>query len=656
MVAIQQLSVEFGSRSLFSDLSFVIKSQERISLVGHNGAGKSTLMKVLAGLLEPNSGKIVKSKNTRIGYLPQEGIHLHGVSLWDEVAKAFAEAQELQKAIDTLGTELDSMDYNDPEYLPKLEEIGELELKLLDQDVDKQKPRMESVLTGLGFKRNDFTRDCGEFSGGWQMRIALSKLLLQEPEVLLLDEPTNHLDIESQTWMEQYLRSYRGAIVLISHDRALLDVLSNRTIAFAHGKAEKYSGNYSFYLKESAERKEVLLRQKKAQDREIKKTEDFISRFRAKATKAKQAQSRIKQLEKIERIQIDDEDAVMHFKFPAPPASGQSVVKLEQVSKRYGDRVIFDRFDCEISKGDRIAIVGPNGAGKSTFCKILTGETDPDEGTHQLGHNVGMSFFSQNHADELDGTCNIEETVQAVAAQNNAHQVRNLLGCFLFRGDDVLKKIGVLSGGERSRVALVRMLVQPANFLLLDEPTNHLDLQSQEVLQNALLNYEGTYLIVSHNRSFLDPIVTKTIEIHPDHPPKVYLGNVSYYLEKKAEDEARLARNSSDSDETPTKSRPKISRKEQRKIEANLRKKRKEELDPLLQKLATTEALIADCESQIADFTQQMSTPEITGDSKRLQEVSTQSAKANETLSKAYSEWTQLTEQIERVEAEISSN
>ena len=665
MVAIQQLGVEFGARTLFQDLSFVIQTKERIALVGHNGAGKSTLMKVLANILEPNSGKIVKAKGVRIGYLPQEGIHIKGISLWDEVESAFAESKELQATVDQLSSKLESLDTSSQEYLDLLDQIGELELKLLDQDIEKQKPRMESVLTGLGFKRSDFDSDCGNFSGGWQMRIALSKLLLQEPEVLLLDEPTNHLDIESQTWMEQYLRNYRGAIVLISHDRALLDVLSNRTIAFAHGKAEMYAGNYSFYVKESAARKEILLRQKKAQDREIKKTEDFVNRFRAKATKAKQAQSRLKQLEKIERIEIDDDDAVMHFKFPPPPASGQSVVRLEGVSKQFGEKTIFDHFDIEIEKGDRIAIVGPNGAGKSTFCKILTGDLAPDSGSHTLGHNVAMSFFSQNHADELDGTYNIEETVLQAASQDNAHQVRNLLGCFLFRGDDVLKQIGVLSGGERSRVALVRMLVQPANFLLLDEPTNHLDMQSQEVLQNALLGYEGTYLIVSHNRAFLDPIVTKTIEIHPDHPPKVYLGNISYYLDKKAEEEARLKAQSnapSAAGSTATKggsrssaNEPKVNRKEQRKREAEQRRIRKEKLEPLQKQLAETEGQIALTESLLSDLTQQMNDPANAADGDKMQEISTQFATANKTLEKAYTDWSTISEQIEQVEASLAN-
>ncbi len=596
MLAIKKLRVEFGARVIFKDLSFTVMPKERISFAGHNGAGKSTLMKCIGGALEANGGEISKAKDCKVGYLPQEGIHIKDISLWDETESAFGEAKTIQDQIDTLSEQLSTMDSSSEEYLELLYEIGDLDIALEHLDPNTIKPRVESVLLGLGFKQSDFTRDCAEFSGGWQMRIAMAKLFLQEPAVLLLDEPTNHLDIDSQTWMEQYLLNYSGAIIIISHDLALLDALTKRTIAFAHGKAEEYAGNYSYYLTESKLRKEIKIKAYHAQRKEIEKTKQFIERFRAKASKATQAQSRIKQLEKVELIVLEQDDAVMNFTFPKPPPSGQSVAKLEDASKAYGDLNIFSGFDFEVERGERLAIVGPNGAGKSTFCRLITGQEDPDSGAYLPGQKTAISFFSQNHADELDPNKSVIETCEAVASTKNAPLVRNILGCFLFRGDDVFKKVGVLSGGERSRVALVCMLIQPANFLILDEPTNHLDVQSQAVLQSALAEYPGAYLIVSHNRSFLDPIVTKTLEFRPGESPQVYHGNVTYYLDKKAEEKgATKGTNKGDDRSTakPTLSSlasssapaavkgPKLSRKEQRKLEALERQKRSDGLKPV---------------------------------------------------------------------------
>ena len=596
MLAIKKLRVEFGARVIFKDLSFTVMPKERISFAGHNGAGKSTLMKCIGGALEANGGEISKAKDCKVGYLPQEGIHIKDISLWDETESAFGEAKTIQDKIDTLSEQLSTMDSSSEEYLELLYEIGDLDIALEHLDPNTIKPRVESVLLGLGFKQSDFTRDCAEFSGGWQMRIAMAKLFLQEPAVLLLDEPTNHLDIDSQTWMEQYLLNYSGAIIIISHDLALLDALTKRTIAFAHGKAEEYAGNYSYYLTESKLRKEIKIKAYHAQRKEIEKTKQFIERFRAKASKATQAQSRIKQLEKVELIVLEQDDAVMNFTFPKPPPSGQSVAKLEDASKAYGDLNIFSGFDFEVERGERLAIVGPNGAGKSTFCRLITGQEDPDSGAYLPGQKTAISFFSQNHADELDPNKSVIETCEAVASTKNAPLVRNILGCFLFRGDDVFKKVGVLSGGERSRVALVCMLIQPANFLILDEPTNHLDVQSQAVLQSALAEYPGAYLIVSHNRSFLDPIVTKTLEFRPGESPQVYHGNVTYYLDKKAEEKgATKGTNKGDDRSTskPTLSSlasssapaavkgPKIARKEQRKLEALERQKRSDGLKPV---------------------------------------------------------------------------
>lgn len=652
MLSIQNLHVEFGARIIFKNLSFAVAPKERIAFAGHNGAGKSTLMKCIGGALEPNGGNISTPKDFRIGYLPQEGIHIKGITLWKETESAFSEALDMQNQIDEMSKELESADPRSAPYADLLDRIGTLELQIESFDPSRMKPKIESVLTGLGFKRKDFDRDCSEFSGGWQMRIAMAKLFLQEPDVLLLDEPTNHLDIDSQTWVEQYLTSYPGAIIIISHDLALLDQLAKRTIAFHHGRAEEYAGNYSYYVKESAARKEILLKQYKAQQREIEKTEAFINRFRAQANKASQVQSRIKALAKVERIVIEEEDAVMNFKFPEPPASGQNVSILENVDKSYGALDIFKNYNVNIERGERIAIVGPNGAGKSTFCRLITGQEAPDKGSQEFGHKVAVSFFSQNHADELDGNLTILETVENAASRENKPIVRNILGCFLFRGDDVFKQIKVLSGGERSRVALVSMLVRPANFLILDEPTNHLDVQSQEILQKALNDYSGTYLIVSHNRSFLDPIVTKTIEFRPSEAPKIYHGNISYYLDKKAEDEGRT---------TPTKApaaggkqTKNVNRKEQRKQEAAKREKRSKVLNPLKVELETLEKSIAELEAAQQSLTSHMNSEEVLADSEKLREASNAYANIGNKLEKVYSKWSEVSDSIETLEEELA--
>ena len=652
VLAVQNLRVQYGARVLFNDLSFTIEDGERIALAGHNGAGKSTLMKCIAGLNEPDSGSIIHSKHCQVGYLPQEGIHVRGRKLVDEAMSAFADLMDIQQRIDALTQDMAGLDPRSAAYSEVLNEIGELELVLHAHDTARLRPRTESILRGLGFKDRDFDRDCGEFSGGWQMRIALAKLLLREPEVLLLDEPTNHLDIQSQRWMEQYLRTYRGAIVIISHDVALLDSLVSRTIAFYHGRAEEYAGNFSYFLKESELRKEILLRQKKAQDREIAKTKEFIDRFRYKATKASLVQSRIKQLEKVELIEVEEDDAVMDFHFPTPPAGGHSVVKLEKVSKNYGPISILDNFDFEIVKGDRIAIVGVNGAGKSTFSRLVSGGEEPTAGRVTMGHHTRIAFFSQTHADDLNPNKTVLECVEAAATRESAPMVRNLLGCFLFRGDDVHKSVGVLSGGERSRVALLCMLLHPANFLILDEPTNHLDIQSQQVLQKALAEYPGSYCIVSHNRSFLDPIVTKVLEFVPGEKPRLYIGNVSDYLEKVERDQA-LGAAARSAAAGGTEQGGGGDRKARRRMEAEIRQKKTRLLRPLQEKLEGLEAEISRLETEKTDITTRLEQPETAADTDAVMELTMRFQQADRQLEACFSQWAELSEEIEETEARI---
>ncbi len=656
MISVQSLRVEFGARVLFNDLSFSVQPRERIAFAGHNGAGKSTLMKCAAGLLRPNAGVIHAPKGTRIGYLPQEGIHVRGRSLWNETESAFGETVALREKIDRLSQELGRLDPRSSPYGEMLDEIGGLELELDATDPTRMKPKIESVLKGLGFKEKDFTRDCSEFSGGWQMRIAMAKLFLQEPQVLLLDEPTNHLDLGTQVWVEQYLINYPGAILLISHDRGLLDTLCTRTIAFAHGRAEEYAGNFSYYERESVLRKEIQLKQYQAQQREIGEIQRFIDRFRASANKATLVQSRVKMLAKIERIPApEQDDAVMKFKFPAPPNSGHMVAKLEAVSKSYGPLNIFSGYDFEINKGEKVAIVGPNGAGKSTFCRLITAQEAPDTGTHTFGHKVATSFFSQNHADELDPDQTVLATVEAAASRESAPHARNLLGCFLFRGDDVFKKVGVLSGGERSRVALVCMLLRPANFLILDEPTNHLDMQSQDVLQRALIDYPGSVLIVSHNRSLLDPLVTKTLEFRPGEAPRLFSGNITYYLEKTSETPTRATTSLTSKAGGPLAgtAAPTINRKDQRRLEAEAREIRSKVLKPLENELESLEHKIAGFEAAQVTLTAALSSDEVISAPEKLRETSNAVAKITTALETSYSRWGELSDEIAKVKARL---
>jgi ATP-binding cassette subfamily F protein 3 len=656
MLSVEKISIGFTGRVLFDDLSFVVRAKERIGLAGPNGAGKSTLLKIVIGKETPDSGRIVRAKQITTGYLPQEGVAHSGKTLFAEAETAFDDVVELKTQLAEVEAELDQLDPTaDLEsYTDALEVFGDLQLRLEHHDVSSMKPRIETILGGLGFSQQDFQRQTEEFSGGWQMRIALAKLLLREPSVLLLDEPTNHLDIETVQWIEQWLKNYGGAILLISHDLALLDSLTTRTIAFENGRVQHYAGNYSFYLKERDARREQLQRSFKNQQREIERAEKLINRFRAKATKAKMVQSRIKQLDKMERIELEEDGDTIGFQFPQPERGGHSVMKLEKISKNYGDLQVLDGIDFEITREDRIAIVGVNGAGKSTFSRILAGVEKASSGECILGHKAVISYFSQTHADELDPTRTVLETVEATASRAAAGNLRTLLGSFLFRGDDVFKRVSVLSGGERSRLALARMLLQPANFLILDEPTNHLDIQSQEVLQQALANYRGTYAIVSHNRAFLDPLVTKVLEFTPQKAPRLYHGNLSDYLEKKEAERELKSRGSSPSSGGESSGQA-AGRKEQRRREARQRQELSVRLKPLRVRLEEIESLIASLEQEKPQLLGKLGDPEFfkrEPDQARITAQRYQDLEGD--MQKAYSEWDQVSDEIERIEAESS--
>ena len=513
MIALQKIRLQYGERYLYKDISATIGTSDRIGLVGSNGAGKSTLLKVLCGLEEVDGGKVDKANYVTFGYLPQDGIEMHGRTLFKETELAFADVLGLKAKVEEAEDHLDKMDTSSEEFYETLELIGAWEHRLEDLDAGKLPSRIESVLLGLGFSSSDMHRKTEEFSGGWQMRIALAKLLLANPSLLLLDEPTNHLDVTSQKWLEDFLLRYEGSLLMISHDRGFLDIICNRTFELSMGSLHVYSGNYSVFETQSAERKELQMKAYKSQQKEIQQAEQFINRFRAKASKAKQAQSRIKALDKIERIQIEKEEDGVSFSFAPPPRSGQTVINLVDVSKSYGDLPVIRDANLRIERGDRIVVVGVNGAGKTTIAKVIAGVEPFQSGEREIGQSTHISYFGQHQADELDKSLTVLATLEESAEGKNTTNIRSILGTFLFRGDDVFKKVSVLSGGERNRLALAKMLARSANFLILDEPTNHLDMRSQDALQNALQEYTGAYLIVSHNRAFVDPLAAKGLGV-----------------------------------------------------------------------------------------------------------------------------------------------
>ena len=533
--------MSYGERVLFDDVSHTVGPHDRLGLVGSNGSGKSTLLKIIAGLGEATSGRVSKARYVTVGYLPQDGVIASGKSLTGEAQTAFEDVMEVRAEMDEAQQSLETLDHTTEEYADVLEVYGELQHKLEDLDAFSMESKVERVLMGLGFSTDDFGRGCAEFSGGWQMRIVLAKLLLKEPSLLLLDEPTNHLDLDSLRWFEEYLRSYNGAVILVSHDRTFLDNLTKKTLALAPGRLSVYAGNYSFYETERELRREQAANTLKNQQKQVEQTQKFIERFRYKATKARQVQSRIKMLDKIEFAEVEDDEEEIAFHFPKPVPSGAVVIELRKIIKRYGPLTVFDGLDCQIERGERIAVVGPNGAGKSTFTRILAGIEPVDGGSRTGGYNAILSYFGQHQAEELDPEREVLETVDEVAPGEIRSKLRTILGSFLFHGDDVFKKVSALSGGEKSRLALARMLLRPANLLIMDEPTNHLDMKSKTVLLNALKEYEGTIVVVSHDRAFLDPLVMKVLEFTPGRV-RTFLGNVSEYLQKKDEEAALAAK------------------------------------------------------------------------------------------------------------------
>lgn len=650
LISTSNITIQFGERFLFNRISFTVGTHDRIGLVGPNGAGKSTLLKVLAGIAQADSGEINKARYVTVGYLPQEGIASSGRTLYSEVESAFEDVVMIREEIEEVRQRMEELDPTGPDHMEALEIFGELQHKLEDLDAFRMKSKIEQVVAGLGFSQDDLSRQTEEFSGGWQMRIEMAKLLLKEPSVLLLDEPTNHLDIESLQWLEERLRGYDGAVVLVSHDRAFLDNLTERTWALGPGKMEEYSGNYSFYEKEKEKRREQLLNAYKNQRQQIKQTEQFIERFRYKATKARQVQSRIKQLEKIDEIEIEDEEEEIHFHFPAARASGSIVADIKDLHKSYGAKQVFGGLNYTIERGDKIAIVGVNGAGKSTFVRILAGVETYDSGEYISGFNVTRSYFAQHQAEELDLSSDVLGIVEGVATGQIRTRLRTILGAFLFRGDDVFKKVSVLSGGEKSRLALAKMLLQPANFLIMDEPTNHLDMRSKNVLQEALKEYEGTFVIVSHDRAFLDPLVNKVAEFGHG-TVRTFTGNVSDYLYRKkeeAEEATATANNGVVARTEHVERNAELPNRERRRIEAERRNELSRKLRPLKESLKKVEAEISMMEARRKEIETLMADPEFYKNGDDAKNASIEYRELERKLEENYFKWGELTDEIER--------
>ena len=543
MVSVDGLAVEFGGTTLFSDISFQINEKDRIALMGKNGAGKSTLLKILAGVRQPTRGRVTAPKDCVIAYLPQHLMTEDGRTVFEEASMAFSHLKEMEREIEVLNNELATRtDYESEDYMALIEKVATMSEKFYAIDLTHFEEDVEKALLGLGFERSDFTRPTSDFSGGWRMRIELAKLLLQEPDVLLLDEPTNHLDIESIQWLEHFLTESARAVVVISHDRKFVDNITTRTIEVTMGRIYDYKVNYSKYLELRKERREQQMKQYEEQQKMIQETKDYIERFKGTYSKTLQVQSRVKMLEKLQIIEVDEEDtSALRLKFPPSPRSGNYPVTMEDVGKRYGDHRVFGGVNLTVERGNKIAFVGRNGEGKSTLVKCIMGEIE-HEGTLTLGHNVQIGYFAQNQASLLDGELTVFQTIDDVAQGEIRTKIRDLLGAFMFGGEESTKKVKVLSGGERTRLALLKLLLNPVNLLILDEPTNHLDLKTKDILKQALVAFDGTLIVVSHDRDFLDGLVSQVYEFGHGKVREHLCGIYEFLEQKKLENLQELER------------------------------------------------------------------------------------------------------------------
>lgn len=644
MLFVNSVSKNYGERVLFENVNFYINSDDRIGLIGSNGSGKSTLLKIIAGIEEASTGTIQKPNDIIIEYLPQEIEFDSENTLINEASYALNEIKELKEKIDVLHQKL----LNDPENISLLDTLGKYEERYQYLDAYKLNHKVEKVLSGLGFKESDFNRKVNEFSGGWKMRILLAQILLKEPSLLLLDEPTNHLDLDSLEWLENYLKTFKGGIILVSHDKTFLNNLTNKTIEIASGKVNEYKGNYAFYEIESAKRKENLLATYKNQQEKIKQTQRFIERFRYKATKARQVQSRIKMLEKMEFIEPEKDEEQISFFFPESYPSGKVLVNINSLTKSYGNNIVLDSINLTIERGDKIAILGPNGTGKSTLLKILAGIDKNFTGDLVFGYNVLKSYFAQEQSLELDKSKTIFQTIDEIAIGETRKMIRTLLGSFLFSGDDIFKTISVLSGGEKSRVALAKMLLSPSNFLILDEPTNHLDIYSKDILKNALKDFNGSIIIASHDRDFLNPIINKVIEIQ-NKKIKIYPGNIDDYIYLKN----KYSIENSTNNRNTIEQSPQISLKEKKRIEAEKRQRKYSLTKPVREKIQKIEKEIEINENIIRELENEMSNPDYFKDAEKVKSNAKKYDNTKMILDELYLKWEELQNELVQIENSV---
>lgn len=650
MISVDGLTVEFGGSALFSDISFVINEKDRIALMGKNGAGKSTLLKILAGVREPTRGKVSAPKDTVIAYLPQHLMTEDGRTVFEETAQAFVHLHEMEAEIAALNKELETRtDYESDSYMELIERVSTLSEKFYSIEEINYDADIEKTLLGLGFTREDFNRQTSEFSGGWRMRIELAKLLLRRPDVLLLDEPTNHLDIESIQWLENFLAIRANAVVLVSHDRAFLNNVTTRTIEITCGQIYDYKVKYDEFVVLRKERREQQLRAYENQQKQIQDTEDFIERFRYKATKAVQVQSRIKQLEKIERIEVDEEDnSSLRLKFPPASRSGNYPVICEDVRKAYGNHVVFHDVNLTINRGEKVAFVGKNGEGKSTLVKCIMGEIDFD-GKLTIGHNVQIGYFAQNQAQMLDENLTVFDTIDRVATGDIRLKIRDILGAFMFGGEASDKKVKVLSGGERTRLAMIKLLLEPVNFLILDEPTNHLDMRSKDVLKEAIREFDGTVILVSHDRDFLDGLATKVYEFGGGMV-KEHLGGIYEFLQKKKIDSLNELQKGAGLSASPTATAKGNGEQEavqpsENKLSYEAQKELNKKIKKLERQVADCEASIEETEAAIAIVEEKMATPEGASDMQLYE----RHQKLKQQLDTIVEEWERVSMELEEV-------
>lgn len=651
MIDLINLSKQFDGKYLFENVNLKINKDDRIALVGSNGSGKTTLLKMLSGLDTPESGDIVWQKAIKIGFLPQETVNTSENKSFDEVKSSLTLIKEVDAREQKLEENIRKTSNNDPEVLEELGRINYLKEESNYYSIDAE---IKKVLTGLGFYHSDFERNLGEFSGGWLMRIELAKLLLENNDLLLLDEPTNHLDLDSLEWLIEFLKNYRGAIIIVSHDSHFINELTNKTLEIFNKKVSFFNGSFDEYQQFKKERDAQLIARYKQQQKKVKETERFIERFRYKATKAKQVQSRIKQLDKMEEIELPESEKEIEVKFPEPKRSGAVPIKLEDVSKYYGKNKVFKRLNLQIDRGEKIALVGPNGAGKTTLSKLIARRIKPTGGNVVIGHNTFISYYAQEVTEDLTPKLDVLDAVREAAPDHTPEQIRTILGSFLFNDDEVFKKVKVLSGGEKSRAALAKILLTKANLIILDEPTNHLDMTSKDILQKALQKFSGTLILVSHDVDFIKPIISKVIEIRPNFF-KVYEGGIDYYFVKRQE-YLETIEDTEVQEPNTEKQNHNLSKKGLKRLEAELRQKKYSESKVLLNRIDKIESEIEHLEDRKQALENELADPEVFSKPQLSKEKNLEYKSKKDKLEDYYTEWTELQEKLEEVEKKYSTS